>query len=66
MANLEVFIEYNEGEFYSDHIEVNIRASDFVSNDHARRLLAKACLRVVDFFKEDFLTIEELEKEQKK
>jgi len=41
MANFEVFIEYNEGESYSDDIEVTIKASDFRSNDQARHCLLK-------------------------
>ena len=61
MANFEVFIDYSEGESYSDKIEVTIKASDFRSNDQARYLFTKACRRVVNFFQEDLLIIEELE-----
>jgi len=66
MADFEVFIKYSEGESYSDDIEVTIKASDFRSNDQARHLFTKACMRVVNFFQEDLLIVEELEEEQKK
>jgi hypothetical protein len=63
MAEFQVLIEYSEGESYSDNIDVTIKGTTFRSNDQARHLFTKACLRVVNFFQEDLLIIEELKGE---